>query len=333
MPRIPKPALECVAYLYPSEDDARRGEQAGGTGFVVGVGDRRDGWTGSRLPWSMRFWERGADKPHGEPFLYVVTAAHVINPGRSPVVRLTTDVHGTVLLEMSAESWIRHPDGDDVAVCPLGPAAELPQIPFIPEGAFAMEGAVESEGVGVGDEAFFIGRFVNHDGRQRNAPTARFGNVSMLPGEPVRHTGFQLDQESFLVEMRSLPGYSGSPVFVYSSGISLRETLKGWEARRDAKRAIHPRGYRAPTLDQQVEANYTALFSVHLLGVDWAHLAGTQRVKTEAGDPVPERWHVEENSGMMAVVPAWKVSEILHSDDEVARRSALVPGELGEDKT
>lgn len=52
---------------------------------------------------------------------------------------------------------------------------------------------------------FFLGRFVTHDGKQRNLPTVRFGNLATMPWEPVL-TERGLRQESFLVEARSLSG-------------------------------------------------------------------------------------------------------------------------------
>jgi hypothetical protein len=42
-----------------------------------------------------------------------------------------------------------------------------------------------------------LGRYVDHDGVQRNAPTARFGHVAMLPFEPIRQPESGLLQESF----------------------------------------------------------------------------------------------------------------------------------------
>src|SRR5687768_2114902 len=43
MPRIPPKFLNSVFYLYKSEDDAERGEDFGGTGFLVGVPSRNAG--------------------------------------------------------------------------------------------------------------------------------------------------------------------------------------------------------------------------------------------------------------------------------------------------
>jgi hypothetical protein len=68
--------------------------------------------------------------------------------------------------------------------------------------------------IGPGDDVFFVGRYVNHQGRQQNSPTVRLGIISMLPREKILHPRGTL-VDSFLVEVRSLSGYSGSPVFLY----------------------------------------------------------------------------------------------------------------------
>src|SRR5260370_1057024 len=66
-----------------------------------------------------------------------------------------------------------------------------------------------------GGSGFLVGRFVNHEGRQKNSPSVRFGNLAMMPGEPVYHKHSESQgEESFLVDIRTISGYSGSPVFV-----------------------------------------------------------------------------------------------------------------------
>ena len=37
MPRLPDKMLDCVCYLYESEDDARAGVEFGGTGFLISM--------------------------------------------------------------------------------------------------------------------------------------------------------------------------------------------------------------------------------------------------------------------------------------------------------
>jgi hypothetical protein len=46
---------------------------------------------------------------------------------------------------------------------------------------------------------------------KRTPPTARFGNIAQMPNEPVIIKRFE--QDCFLVEARSIGGFSGSPVF------------------------------------------------------------------------------------------------------------------------
>jgi len=68
--------------------------------------------------------------------------------------------------------------------------------------------------LGYGDDIFMVGRFITFDGKQRNTPVVRFGQISMLPAEPVEVDGGRAQEEVFLVECRSIGGLSGSPVFV-----------------------------------------------------------------------------------------------------------------------
>jgi hypothetical protein len=66
--------------------------------------------------------------------------------------------------------------------------------------------------IGIGDDVFTVGLFTYHAGTQRNMPIVRYGNVAMLPDEPIQvGDGFA---EVYLIEARSIGGLSGSPVFV-----------------------------------------------------------------------------------------------------------------------
>lgn len=108
-------------------------------------------------------------------------------------------------------------------------------------------------------------------------------------------------QESFLVEARSLAGYSGSPVFVYkSAGMDLDTG--------------------------EVKPHVSA--SVFLLGVDWCHLSKRDPVleddkKTRVQ---PSKW-VRQNTGMAGVIPAWKIAELLNDSEvlELRRKAADEP--------
>ena len=200
MPRIDDQFLDCSIYLYPTVENAKRGDAIGGTGFIVGVPYRR---------------------ANGYTHRYAVTCSHVIRRGRAPVVRVNTRDGEFDVLDLAPDQWIHHPDGHDIAVCPVSLPANDFKYTWLPPELFVTKKLIEEEDIGPGDEAFFVGRFITHEGRQRNLPTARFGNISMMPWEKVTNR-MGLDQESFLVEGRSRPCYSGLPLFVFLSAFAKR---------------------------------------------------------------------------------------------------------------
>ena len=92
VPRIPEQYLQSVIYLYPTEEDAYAGKSAGGSGFIVSVR-------------SVRHPDR--------LFAYAVTAHHVIEIARSPVVRLNTHDSDVAVIPFQGTAWTPHPAGDD----------------------------------------------------------------------------------------------------------------------------------------------------------------------------------------------------------------------------
>jgi hypothetical protein len=98
VPRIADWLLDCVVYLYPSAQDADAGEAAGGTGFLA-------------------FVRSEVNQDYG--VAYCVTNSHVIQEASSPVIRLNTKDGGRDVLALEQDDWIHHPDGDDLAVCPV----------------------------------------------------------------------------------------------------------------------------------------------------------------------------------------------------------------------
>ena len=190
---------------------------------------------------------------------------------------------------MPHDQWIPHPSGDDVTVAFLRPTdlrdfktQTVPVKWFVTKAeAFpANEKDRRYGGVMIGERCFMVGRFTTLSNEKRNAPAVRFGSVSMIPSAPITNeTGFK--QDSFLVEMHSIGGFSGSPVFVGNSN-----TFHGGMAR--------------------------------LLGVDWGHIH-VRRYVMKNGKRVRDEY-VDVNSGAAAVVPAWKLQELLDGDDVTAIR-------------
>lgn len=280
MPRLIDWLPNAVVYLFPSVESAERGDAAGGTGFLLGT----TGLTMNSVP---------ADQ------IYVATNSHVVREGigNAPKVRINDLAGSYEVLDQPREAWIHHMAADDLAILPIDFATSLRlglyKERVIPETWFLTREDMEKHHIGLGDEVFFLGRFAVHQGRTRNIPTARFGYIALMPEEPILNTQTGIRQESFLIESRSLSGYSGSPVFLY--------VLSG--------------AWRGPG-QPQVHGTTT----IFLLGVDWGHIDNHVRVLGENKEPLEERWWVRQNSGMMGVVPAWKLRELLHDPEVVARR-------------
>ena len=275
VPRIPDNLLDCVIYLYPSEAAAQDGERFGGSGFLVGV----------HIPF---------EQPPKGFLICVVTNKHVIDGG-SMVVRINTHdgLHDVIALD--GQRWFLHPKGDDIAVCPIGLNHTHHKFRFITYNQFATREILEMFDVGLGDEVFVAGRFIGRDGRQKNTPTVRFGNIAQMPGEPIISEGHA--QESYLVEARSLPGYSGAPVFLHF--IPEHPEIE-WPEGVPNK----PQKSNRPKIGFRIDP--------FLLGIDWCHLLDREKPRNDFDDePQRVEWHVRSNTGMMGVIPIWRLWDVI----------------------
>jgi hypothetical protein len=273
LPRLPDDYIDCCVYLYPSAADAEAGSKIGGSGFLFGVATK--------------------DLPNAH-FLYAVSNRHVIEGG-STVVRLNTRDGKTDIIELTELDWINHPSGDDLAIAALPPLADLHKFSFLDDGHLLSKELVDQYNVGPGDDVFVAGRFVNQEGKQQNTPSVRFGNLAQMPPMPVsqRRGAGVFEQESFIVEARSIGGFSGAPVFLALSSHFIR-----------------------PNRPNPGELN-----RVFLMGIDWGYINDWDTVNDEVGRPL-QNLRVRTNTGMMAVVPAWKLKEMVDMPKFTADRAA-----------
>jgi hypothetical protein len=321
MPRISRNVIKTTFYLYKNEAEARAGRGAKGTGFVVvHRGERKD----NAPPWSH---------------VYAVTNQHVAS--QYPIVRLNRE-KGIEIFEFGPEDWEFHPEGDDIAVVPLGPPRDGRHRAFpgtlkaISTEMFVYPNEwTHGEQVGVGDDVFMIGLFVDHEGVERNNPLARFGNISMVANEDskvIRNTqdGRRIPQLSYIVDMHSRTGFSGSPVFVYrtfaSDLTSYGERVK--IATQNFPRQDVDRGGRRDS-SVSFEAEILTKSTLLLLGIHWGQFPeryefSSVRPKTTEVD-APSRFAADDRyvtgySGMTLVVPAWKILELLNLPQLRAKR-------------
>jgi hypothetical protein len=218
--------------------------------------------------------------------------------GEGPVVRINADDGGFQLIRTSHESWFIG-EKDDLAIMPAEFQSKGLNVGVIPVEAFLTKEMIEQHSIGPGNEVFVTGRFVHHEGKAKNTPTVRFGNISMMPGEPFKRPSPDEDlEEAFLVEFRSVGGYSGSPVFLCEPPFHL------W----DKARLLH--------LWSQ---------SPRLLGIDLGHIHEHKRVlkKSNKGKYIedPNEKYYEANTAMSIVVPAWRLMALLNRPDIVRLRT------------
>ena len=280
VPRIDDKFLDCSAYLYPCQADAERGERIGATAFLVAVPGFGPGWLlDGQCPWR--------DFHH----CYIVSNRHVAQA--NTVVRLNTDDGRFDVLPFTSDDWafsFEH----DLAVVPIE-YNKAHNYLFVTTELFLTKEKAAHHDVGIGDEVFMVGRFISHDGKQRNSPSIRSGRVAMMPGEPVHHPSNPThEQVSFLVEMRSISGYSGSPVFVRPTPTEKLLTFPGSGGNTAVREYSN-----WPGMPPMAGGPW-------LLGVDWGYI----------------NKHDEHanNSGVSGVVPAWHLLDLLNTDRFVMQR-------------
>jgi len=296
MPRIDDYFLDCVFYLYPPSHDPNSSEVAGGTGFFVDVIES----VPAKPPPGYKL-SRNERYQHPVHNYYAVTCEHVIRDGNT-IIRLNNESGTTVSIPLTTNDWISHPNGDDVAVCPVS-LSESCKYTAIRDAYFVEKNRKFFQAVGPGDDVFMVGRYIEHEGKYKNLPVVRFGNIAMMPHEHILQWEREdHKQESFLVDMRSISGFSGSPVFSYNPQISDDSLSKSLGAMMEYGHGGHVR----------VEVG-----SPQLLGIDWGRMLTSKDVRIgtlylPAGS----------NTGISPVVPAWIIRELLYSERVVAARRA-----------
>jgi hypothetical protein len=210
MPRITDKVLDTVAFLYRTHDEAEKHAKIGGTCFLVGRQVVLDG------------------VGYKKYVPYAVTNRHVVWDKGAPVIRVNRrDGNRPNIIDRECDQWHVHPEGDDIAITPLFHEIDqaIHKISYTNTDQFVTIGFISHSDLGVGDEVFMSGRFVNHQGRVYNQAAARFGSISMMP-EPIFNKGIRKDQLSYAVEMRSRTGFSGSPVFAYRTPSTILWPMK-----------------------------------------------------------------------------------------------------------
>ena len=327
MPRIPQPVINSVFYLYGSRADAQSGLNPGGTGFIVQY--------------------RGtAQKEVKGAHFYGVTNWHVALRDGFSTIRLNTVDGGIDVIELDPSEWHFLPRKYDLAVVPLSLDRDIHQVSSVSSLSFAeppekrLAWNVPPQ-IGVGDDVFMVGLFVDHVGVTTNVPSARFGNVSMLANpnatmkQPTGYTG-----ESYVVDMHSRTGFSGSPVYAYrtfGSDLTDNRGTRFDQLSIDRLGDVISQASQRGTIPSKFSGYIRAPQMLTLLGVLWGQFPERWELREKSPldqgrkDLITEGAYVQGMSGMTCVIPAWQILELLEIPEleklrqpEIARYQSMV---------
>jgi hypothetical protein len=294
MPRIPQNVINGVFYLYATVEDAKAGRNPGGTGFIV------------------RF-DTTYPEMYGKHFFYGVTNWHVACRGHS-VIRLNNLDGTTAIIDFGPDQWFFMPGKYDVAVVELTIDEKVHAVSSISTREFAAEPEQDAHNpsIALGDDVFMIGLFFDNDGAEINIPSARFGNIGMLPNAKAlleQPTGYK--GVSYVVDMHSRTGFSGSPVYVYRTFGSDLMNLWGHEFEID--------GTSVREFGNRVSGRLRTRNLFKLLGIHWGQFREKWPFETEKptmqesqAKLIVEGRYVTGWSGMTCVIPAWQIYEVLN---------------------
>lgn len=265
--RIPDDIKKCVCFLSVKDNGKYR---YGGTAMILTLKEGRN---------DDLFWT------------YLVTARHCVEAAKNTHGDLYARFNmrdGPAQLVKLEDKWIYPADESvDVAVLPvlLGPEVEYGTVSNL---MIASDYELAALNIGIGDDLVIIGLFTQRYGTQRNIPILRSGIIASMPDEPLEDQNTGKPYNAYLIEVRSIGGLSGSPVFV------ALDTADSFHQSR-----------RTP--------NEARLFL--LLGI----VRGHWDLKTSAMDFL-EKEDSKLNMGIAIVTPIHEVMEVVAKDENLVRQ-------------
>ncbi|MDX6498107.1 MAG: hypothetical protein QOG23_1367 [Blastocatellia bacterium] len=240
----------------------------------------------------------------GQRIFYLVTAKHLIEEwtkaGYDISARFNTKDGQSITVKIGNYWHFSDNPAVDVAVMSI-PVAVIPDLKLnaIPIENFATDEVIERERIGIGDDVFAIGLFNQKWGHARNAPVMRTGIIASMPQEPLEKllpNGEVGSRSAYLIEIRSIGGLSGSPVFAnlpyWRPGPNMFESMVGL-------------------------GDLKLRWTMHLLGLISGHweLEKQDSVADSLTDAAPRSEEIDSlNTGIAIVSPIHEVVKILASD-------------------
>lgn len=239
---------------------------------------------------------------------YAVTAAHVVRSGGS-LIRLNTKNGRSRFIELDPAEWT-FSEIDDVAAVDI---TELinddDEIVVIHDSWLADKPVIDYYQIGIGEDGFALGLFSNLSGMTRNVITGRFGNVSLIADTeaPISYAGGR--RSAHLFDMKSRPGLSGSPVFVYRTpSTDLRLIDQGPRHFADNNEYLRAQAYW-----RQRENTFVKLLGIHSAQyTDSVQVSRDSELAHEVSEPIRDGDRLRIPNSMSVVVPADSVKALLN---------------------
>lgn len=287
MPKLGKYSsiLDCVFFLYKTKEDAEKGVNPQGSGFLVAVPFTQD-------PKAVHI--------HG------ITNWHVaVKYEPAPHIRINTHSGKPTIIDLDPSEWIYIEDGYDVVVSPpLSIDLLSHKVRFLDVNSYFLTQEEELKlEIGPADDVFMAGLFVDYFGNEVHSPAVRFGHISSMNAQVKQPTSYH--GRSIMLDMNSRTGFSGSPVFVYRTlgsyfleNAQPGQLLMGW-------------GH-----DMKLLGIHYAQFPE-----EWEIKNNATKSTSEKSSLITEGKYVLGFSGMTLIVPAAHILEVLWSSELMDMRN------------
>ena len=230
--------------------------------------------------------------------VYLITAKHVLyKPDTTEFidkvhVRINKRGGGSevstipITVEGDNKNIFFHSDPSvDVVAIPFLPDQTRFDFKFLPDEFITTQEDYDNLKIREGSDVFFTGLFTPYLGSEKNYPVVRFGRIALVTDEKIEWQGKQMSL--YLIEAGSYGGNSGAPVFFYFGSDRTPGML---------------------TVGKPI---------LKLAGVMQGTFRDAQEIKIIETKKTPIS---VSNMGIAAIVPAYKVHELLFSKEMKRRR-------------
>ena len=304
MPRLNPVFKRSVFFLFGIHPKTGKRVGPHGTGVLIGVPP-----DDSSVGWYLAHF-------------YAITCQHVA-PRGSSIIRINTNNGKSRFIKLDPDEWEWIPGHDDLAAIDVTDRIDRDNDSWsvLPSSLLLTRNFIQKNELEIGEDGFMLGLFAEVPGVHRNLIASRFGNVSLLAADDVLiEQPNNSKRPSHIFDMRSRPGFSGSPVFIYRTpGGDLREIAYGPPSR------LYPFGfgqiattttfmkeweeYKAAQKDKQ--NMFLRLLGIHAGQYHDVVRAKKTNSKGEKDDIVRDGDMLRIPNSMAIVVPSWEIETLL----------------------